>query len=302
MSAALSFSGPVFERVDEILRDMPEYLGFRDGRRTRAEFSAFLERMRHQLVGHGVPPNDVHFAKRFPASASAVVEEAFAELAPLGLALPAGFRRTGARVATGIAGGFDHHGFGTYIYPEEGLLLLAIALAFRPRRTIFLGSYYGYWAAWAMPAIAGEGGSAVLVDPDPRAISVARASLRRLHPGVEIEAVCSTGEDYLAGSDTGQFDMVVLDAELPRTDPDPTRRGKGVYAHLLRAVLPRLAPRSLLVCHNILLQDHARCAFFDEVIARNREELGPFLDVVTREYGRWVELPTTEGVGVGLRG
>lgn len=301
MSTAPGFSGPVFDRVDEILRDMPEYRGFRDGRRTRAEFSAFLERMRRQLVGHGVPPNDVHFAKRFPACAMSVVEEAFVQLAPLGLALPAGWRKTGARVATGIAAGFEHQGLGTYIYPEEGLLLLAVALAFRPRRTVFLGSYYGYWAAWAMPAIAACGGSAVLVDPDPRTTAVARASLRRLHPGVEIETACSTGEDYLAAS-AGPFDLVVLDAELPRSHPDPSRRGKGVYAHLLRAVLPRLAPRSLLVCHNILLQDHARCAFFEEVIARNREELGPFLDLVAREYGRWVELPTTEGVGVGLRG
>lgn len=233
-------------------------------------------------------------------SIDAAVEHAFAELAPMGLAWPAGFPAVCARAAARIGRGFDHQGLGTYIYPEEGRLLLAIALAFRPRNAVFLGSYYGYWAAWALPAIVACGARAVLVDPDPRVAEVARRSLARLYPGARVEIVCDTGEHYLAGGG-GPFDLVVLDAELPRDHVDPTRRGKGVYAHLLRAALPRLAERSLLVCHNILFRDHSGCAFFDDVIARNREELAPFLALVAREYDCFVECPTTEGVGVGMR-
>lgn len=302
MNPTPGFSGPIFERVDEVLRECPDYLDFRAGRRSREEFSAFLERERERLVGRGVPANDVHFAKRFPASMDTLVEQAFAELAPMGLSLPPDFSVVSGSMAMRLGGHFDHQGFGTYIYPEEGRLLLAIALAWRPRRTIFLGSYYGYWAAWALPGIAAGGGSAVLLDPDPRAAAVAQDNLSRLDPDARLEVVCSTGEDYLARHGGGPYDLVVLDAELPRTHCDPARRGKGIYAHLLRAVLPHLAPRSLLVCHNILLSDHSGCAFFDEVIARNQEELGPFLELARREYGLFVGLPTTEGVGVGLRG
>ncbi|CAJ3410683.1 O-methyltransferase [Burkholderia pseudomallei] len=296
----VTFSGPIFDLVDGVLRDAPEYRGFRAGAQSRAEFAAFLERVRMQLVGRGVPANDVHFAKRFPVSIDAAVEHAFAELAPMGLARPAGFPAVCARAAARIGRGFDHQGLGTYIYPEEGRLLLAIALAFQPRNAVFLGSYYGYWAAWALPAIVACGARAVLVDPDPRVAEVARRSLARLYPGARVEIVCDTGEHYLAGGG-GPFDLVVLDAELPRDHVDPTRRGKGVYAHLLRAALPRLAERSLLVCHNILFRDHSGCAFFDDVIARNREELAPFLALVAREYDCFVECPTTEGVGVGMR-
>ncbi|AJY40229.1 class I SAM-dependent methyltransferase [Burkholderia humptydooensis] len=297
-----TFSGPLFDLVDDVLRDAPEYRGFRAGAQSRAEFAAFLERVRTQLVGRGVPSNDVHFAKRFPASIDAAVEHAFAGLAPTGLAWPAEFPAVCAQVAASIGRGFDHQGLGTYIYPEEGRLLLAVALAFRPRNAVFLGSYYGYWAAWALPAIVACGGGAVLVDPDPRVADVARRSLARLYPDADarVEVVCDTGEHYLARGG-GPFDLVVLDAELPRDHRDPTRRGKGIYAHLLRAVLPRLAPRSLLVCHNILFRDHSGCAFFDDVIARNRDELAPFVELVAREYDCFVECPTTEGVGVGMR-
>lgn len=179
----VTFSGPIFDLVDGVLRDAPEYRGFRAGAQSRAEFAAFLERVRTQLVGRGVPANDVHFAKRFPVSIDAAVEHAFAELAPMGLAWPAGFPAVCARAAARIGRGFDHQGLGTYIYPEEGRLLLAIALAFRPRNAVFLGSYYGYWAAWALPAIVACGARAVLVDPDPRVAEVARRSLARLYPG-----------------------------------------------------------------------------------------------------------------------
>lgn len=299
MSSPLPFTGPVFDRVDAVLRDAPGYRDFRAGRTTRAAFAAFLEGQRGALVAHGVPPNDVDFAKRFPASVDAAVQQAFTSLAPLGLAWPAGYEALAAQAAQRIDSGFDHQGLGTYIYPEEARLLLAIALAARPRRTIFLGSYYGYWAAWALPAIAQQGGSAVLLDPDPQVVAVAQANLARLYPGARVEAVCATGEQYLSDSHD-RYDLVVLDAELPRTHPDPARRGKGVYAHLLRAVQPHLAPRALLVCHNILFHDHSGSDFFGGVIARNHEELGPFMAEVAARYEHFIELPTTEGVGVGV--
>ncbi|AXW64115.1 methyltransferase (plasmid) [Ralstonia solanacearum] len=296
----MNFTGPIFDLVDGVLHDEPDYRGFRAGTRTRAEFSDFLERTRGKLVSRGVPANDVHFAKRYPVSFDAVIEHAFDTLAPTGLAVPRDVSRISAQVAANIGSDFDHGGFGTYIYPEEGRLLLAIALAARPARTVFLGSYYGYWAAWALPAIAACGGSAVLVDPDPVAAAVSRRSLARLYPDARVEVVCATGEQYLSGA-AGPFDLVVLDAELPRDHADPTRRGKGIYAHLLRAVLPHLAEHSLLVCHNILFRDHSGCAFFDDVIARNQDELGAFRTLLSGEYDFFVELPTTEGVGVGFR-
>ncbi len=295
------FVGPIFELVDSILRGEAGYSEFRTGLRSQGEFTAFIEDARDRLVAGGLPPNDVHFAKRFPASADTLVRSVFSDFAPWGLALPQDYVQTAEQIASSIARGFDHHGLGTYIYPEEGRILLGAVLAFRPQRVIFLGSFYGYWAAWALPALAASGAHAVLVDPDPQVCAVARTNLRRLSPEASFEVVCGTGEEYLACTPTQLYDMVVIDAELPRSHPDITKRGKAIYAHLLRAVLPHLAPSSLLVCHNILFNDHSGCSFFDEVIARNHDELDAFMNLVRSEYSSFIELPTTEGVGVGVR-
>ncbi len=42
----VTFSGPIFDLVDGVLRDAPEYRGFRAGAQSRAEFAAFVERGR----------------------------------------------------------------------------------------------------------------------------------------------------------------------------------------------------------------------------------------------------------------
>ena len=170
----------------------------------------------------------------------------------------------------------------------------------RPKSAVFLGSYYGYWAHAALATIARHGGHAVLIDPDPRAQQVARRNLER--PGLSdaIEIANTTGEEYLAKA-SGLFDFVVLDAEGPRTHPDPEQRGKAIYGRLLRHALPYMPPGSYLICHNILFEDIADCRYFDRIIARNRDELGPFLDLVRREFREFIECTSTEGVGIGIR-
>ncbi len=51
---------------------------------------------------------------------------------------------------------------------------------------MFLGSYYGYWAAWAVPAVAARGGRVTLVDPDPTACAVARRNFAPYGDAVRI--------------------------------------------------------------------------------------------------------------------
>jgi predicted O-methyltransferase YrrM len=302
MRSDLPFSGPIFELIDSVLRDEAAYRQFRAGRVGRSALAALLDGRAAALEARGVPASDVHFAKRFPASIDGIVAESLETLARSGVTpradCPAALMD---EVASTIRHRFDHRGQGTYIYPEEGRLLLGIAHAIRARSAVFLGSYYGYWAAWALRPILAAGGHAVLVDPDPIVCEIARRNLHRIYPAERVEIVVATGEAYMARTHD-RFDLVVLDAELPRDHPDTARRGKGIYFHLLQAALPHLAERATLVCHNILFADHSGADFFfDEVIGRNELELGPFKALVASEFDRFVELPTTEGVGVGIR-
>ncbi len=294
--------GPVYKLAWSVLKLCPEYKAFQDGRLSRVEYSVFLDRIAPQLIAAGLPPEDVHFAKRYPQSDSGFVSQTLERLAARGV-LPEARYDSDAydALAASLGTDYDHGDFRTYIYPEESRLLFAFVDIVRPKSAIFLGSYYGYWATVAMRSIATNGGSIVLVDPDPRAQAIATRNVDRAGMDHAVEIAIATGQDYLRTAPRS-FDFVVLDAEGPRTHADPEQRGKAIYAPLLRHVLPHITRDAYLVCHNILFEDIADCPYFDGVIARNRQELGPFLEIARREFPDFVECASTEGVGIGRRG
>jgi predicted O-methyltransferase YrrM len=293
--------GPIFDIAYSVLKTCPEYEMFRASQMTRAEFAAFLDSVAHALVNAGLPAEDVHFAKRYPASEAEFVAGQLKRLAQCGV-LPSAEYNSGwyDRLAADIRTAHYHGPFKTYIYPEEARLLFAFANVIRPREVIFLGSYYGYWAHSALATIVAHGGRAVLVDPDPRAQDVARRNLERAGLAGAVEIEITTGEEYLSKC-SRQFDLVVLDAEGPRTHPDPEQRGKAIYGYLMKYALSHMPPGAYLICHNILFDDIVGCGYFDHIIARNRDELGAFLDLVGREFRQFVECSSTEGVGIGIR-
>jgi predicted O-methyltransferase YrrM len=293
-----SFRGPLFDLVASVLARHPEYALHRDGLLADDAWYAFLDRAAAELRAAGVPSDDAHFAKRFPGAPERFVRGALARLVKTGVLHSGAYDERAAETAAAEAARYDHGGLGTYIYPEEGRLLFALADLVRPAHAVFLGSYYGYWAAWAVPAVAARGGRVTLVDPDPTACAVARRNFAPYGDAVRI--VTATGQEALAAN-RAPIDLVVIDAELPRTHPDPDLRGKGVYRALLAAALPHLAPAAHVVAHNILLSDATGDPVLAEVVARNAGELGGFLALAARELDGFAELVSTEGVGVGVR-
>jgi len=297
-------SGTLFENVYRVIGSEAEAQAFFSGQLSQAEWITFLESHRDRLVSAKIPAADVDFAKRYPGSIASFIPAVyqtknFANF----LDLPQTWKSTCQAIQTSLKAEFDHQDAATYIYPEEGYLIQTLAQTFGAKRAIFLGSYYGYWAAWVMPALQAVGGTAVLLDPNEDCCALARRNLTKLYPDVTIEIVAATGQEYLANYDReqqGAFDFVVLDAELPADYPDETLRGKGLYYALLNSVLPHLADRSLLVCHNILLSDRTGSEVLQAVVKRNQKELKPFLDLVQTNYQFFQEIPTTEGMGVGL--
>jgi predicted O-methyltransferase YrrM len=292
--------GPLFDAVHRCLAECDEYRRFRAGGLSRQDFALFLDRMAGELTRAGVPAEDVQFAKRYPVSTRSFIDDVLADLARRRAIARTDLDPEQLRSIAATAASLDHGGCCTYIYPEEAALLAALTQIIAPRRALFLGSYYGYWAHWALPAIIAAGGRAVLVDPDPHVQAVARRHIDRSGFGGAVDLAVTTGERFLAGTrDT--FDLVVLDAEAPRDHADPDQRGKRVYRPLFAHALPRLAPAAFLICHNILLSDHSGAGFFAQVIERNRDELGPFLALVEDALDDFVEYPSTEGVGIGWR-
>lgn len=298
MNTSTRPAGPIFGIVDGVLRDSSEYRAFREGRLSRHEFGSFLERKRSELIDAGLPANDVSFAKRFPSSIAQFVDRTLEDLVESGAIPHARYDRDRFDLLYREASSFEHGGLSTYIYPEEARTLFAVADILSPKRAVFLGSYYGYWAYWTMRTIAERGGHAVLIDPNPEHQRIAELNIAKLGLRGSIEVAVETGENYLDRR-SDSYDFVVLDAEGPNDHPDPGQRGKRVYGSLLEHVLPQLEPGARLVCHNILFSDHSEDPFFRGVIAKNEEDLGPFMRTVAENFTSFREYRSTEGLGVG---
>ncbi len=189
-----------------------------------------------------------------------------------------------------------HNGRKTYIFPEEARLLFALASLKRPTSIVVLGSYYAYWAVWA---VAGAGPAlerAVLLDVDPAVADLATRNLQAIGLGEKVQVLVEEASKYLIDNDQC-FDLFVLDAEGPRDTGPPRFRGKAVYGPIAEAARSRMRPGDMLVAHNILLDESVNHPYFRSLAGHNRAELSEFLDHMST-CTHQLELATTEGLGV----
>jgi caffeoyl-CoA O-methyltransferase len=122
--------------------------------------------------------------------------------------------------------------------PVAGRLLEFLVWVAQPRRVLEIGTFSGH-SALAMAAALPEGGriDACELDPDRAAFAQSwfdrspHGSRITLHVGPALETI-----EALAGD----FDFVFIDADKPG------------YVDYYEAVLPRLAPRGLIVADNTL--------------------------------------------------
>ena len=165
--------GTVFAAAHAALGQSPLYRSFRADGGSRADFIRLVESHAEDLEAAGVPGPGLPFMKRFPRNPRAYVVQVLADLHRRGILPAASCDALRLEQTERMMAGYVHGPFRTFIYPEEGLLLAAIADIASPRNAIFLGSYYGYWAHWAIPAIVAAGGKVTLVDPNETCCDIA---------------------------------------------------------------------------------------------------------------------------------
>src|SRR5215468_8904718 len=166
-------TGPVFAAAHAALVDSAIYRSFRAGCAPKVDYYRLVEARADALQRLGVPRADIPFIKRFPRCARTCMNSIVADLHRRGI-LPTERHDVQLLCQTERAlFRYEHGRFKTCIYPEEGMLLGAIANICGPRHAIFLGSYYGYWAHWAIDIIVARGGRVTLVDPDGECCAIA---------------------------------------------------------------------------------------------------------------------------------
>jgi len=265
----------------------------------RAEFQNALTAERPE--DWGLNEDQFNLATRLSVDDESAVDGMLARLHSDGILPKSGYdKERFAQFRDRVAAELDHGDHLTFIFPEEARLLYAVAEITAPARVLFLGSYYGYWAIWALPAIAAAGGTAVLIDPDAEVLDLSAANTLRLGYAGVCTFVCEDAVAYLEREPTG-CDFVVLDAEGPTAEGPADRRGKAIYGPLTAVVTPLLRPGGLLLAHNILLDNLTDNNYFAGRIAHNIKQFTEFSRILERHYDRALNLPTSEGTGAYRR-
>ena len=155
---------------------------------------------------------------------------------------------------------YDHGNFYSSIHPEDERLLYAISAITGPQNAFVAGSYYGYFAIWAMKNIAERGGMCILSDINRRVCELAKSNFDRLGFKDHSKVYCEEAEKLMA--ERGEpIDLLLLDAVGNWNDPRPEYRGKQIYVPILRAASPFLSKGSVIVIHNM------RPNYFDRLIS-----------------------------------
>ncbi|MDQ3741219.1 MAG: O-methyltransferase [Actinomycetota bacterium] len=150
--------------------------------------------------------------------------------------------------------------------PVVGRLLEFLVWALQPQLILEIGTYSGY-SALSMGRALPPGGRIITCEADPERAAFARRHIER-HGRISVRE-----GDALAtiASLDGPFDMVFIDAN------------KDGYVDYYEAVLPKLAPRGLMVADNTL-GEMAGIAEFNEHVRNDQrtvQVLVPVRDGVT---------------------
>ena len=274
-------TGTVFSNVDRALSGFAFYRDYRAGVISQEEFAARLDEHAAELGDDWL----LGQAKRFPADDAACVAEALKVLERQGFISDATYPQEGFDAfRTRVRSDYEHETRSTYIFPEEERLVYALASIVQPRLALTAGSYYAYWAIWAMPAVAEAGGRAILCDPDPAVCALAGRNL----DGMGYADVAEVrNEDAMKVYPTldAPVDLMLLDASGPGDHPDPDYHGKRIYYPLLKGAFEHLADGALVVVHNAQG-------------AADSPSMRKFYDFVREHFTRRAEFATTCGVGV----
>jgi caffeoyl-CoA O-methyltransferase len=146
--------------------------------------------------------------------------------------------------------------------PVVGRLLEFLVWALQPRLILEIGTYSGY-SALSMARALPPGGRIITLEADPDRATFARRHIER-HGRISVregDALAS-----IAAID-GPFDLVFIDAN------------KDGYVDYYEAVLPKLAPRGLIVADNTMGTDMNGIPEFNEHVRRDERTVQVLLTV-----------------------
>ncbi|MCX7012182.1 MAG: class I SAM-dependent methyltransferase [Candidatus Sumerlaeota bacterium] len=294
-------SGPMSDTILAALAEYEPYRELRAGKIAREEFLNRLEASPGGLEQRLGNARHIWFlASRYPADFDRQSDEIFAQLRADGIVAgqPSvaefeAFRRRLLAI-------WDHGENRTFIHPDEARVLYFLSMAKKPKRMVAIGCYYGYWAIWAMPGVAAGDGRATLIDPNPAVTALAEKNFKAMGFGERTEVVTAKAETLFAGMDA-DIDMVLLDANGGRDNPDPNYHGKGIYAFMMEGIYDKMVDGALLVVHNDYRPNIGSNRLAQKFLDNLASKLDRFHAFVDSRFRKGRVTPTPDGLGVYLK-
>lgn len=290
--------GTVYRNINSVLSKYPEYMEFRNGNLGMRDYLKFLNDNDSVLKAAGLNDDQMHLSSRFSFDEVAKIDSILLDLKAQGVIDTIEYPKLEFEsFREKVYSEYIHDAQTTYIFPEEERLIYAMSQILKPKSTILLGSYYGYWGIWAMPAIKQVQGKVYLIDVNEKVNNLARENLLKFGFSQEAEVITADAIEF-PNSDSQFYDFVLLDAETPEDYHIEDHRGKAIYFALAKAISKHLRTNSVMVAHNILLSNVTEDIYFSEKISKNFKELGKFLSFAKSNFDFSKDYNTTEGVAV----
>ena len=155
---------------------------------------------------------------------------------------------------------------------EDGRFLRVMVASSNARHALEIGAAYGYSAIWIGLGLRQTGGHLTTIEFDPARAKLAADNIRRAGLADLVTVISGDGFKEVPRL-TGEFDFVFLDA------------WKRDYKRFFDLVFPRLAPRGLLLAHNVV---------------NKRGEMGDFLDAIRTHPALFTTIVTPSGEGMSV--
>jgi predicted O-methyltransferase YrrM len=243
-------SGRLWDIYEEKLNKYDFFRDFRAGNLSKTEFKEKMEQNKSEIISMGIGGYDFHRLLR-SVSGNIEVDEMLEEFKNQGGFADINYGIRGfENYSAKIKPNYENGRFETAIFPEDELFMYAAAKLTAPKTMFMAGSYFGYWAIWAMEAVKDNGGICTLSDVNPDVMKISEINIRKFGFIENTKLIADDAEKLLLSGDE-KIDLLALDATGSSSDPRPTHRGKILYATLLAAARHRLHTGSIIVIHNL---------------------------------------------------
>ena len=287
-----------YKKIDDVLSSYEWYQQFKQRRMSQSDYLSQVLLHQQELLDKGLSEDQIHLSSRFSLNRDLFVANCLEALYHSHVipttSYPLDEFYAYAKV---VESSFQHGGYFTYIFPEEAQLMFALTHILQPKAMLFLGSYYGYWAIWSIPALKKYNGKACLIDLDPNVLELSKKNMQQMDAHQYVDYVCDDAIEFCQ-QEKNQYDFIVLDAEGPKTGADPDLLDKAIYYPILSVSMDDLVSSGTVLFHNILLNNPIEDIYFENKIRDNFNQFKKLLPFIEQNFTHWSHYCSTEGVGV----